>query len=214
MSPESTKLFSIDEKDILQEIMNIAFGNATADLAEVIDIHVQLNVPEIQTLYIKELADFLKSTLTNTAATSIIEQKFQGEFKGSGVLVFSEKAGRCLISILDKNKADSPESTSTAALEKGALLEVGNILIGACVGKITELLNTFATYSPPQILQEKFDEDAFLAESYDPLQTAIVMKTVFTFKQEDVDGLLLLLTNHESIEWLKKALNDFIDSYE
>ncbi len=214
MNPESTQIFSVDEKDILQEIMNIAFGNATADLAEVIDIHVQLNIPEIQTLYIKEIADFLKSALTNTAATSIIEQKFQGEFKGSGLLVFSEKAGQCLVSILDKSKDDSPESISTAALEKGALLEVGNILIGACVGKITELLNTFATYSPPQMLQAKFDEDAFLAESYDPMQTAIVMKTVFTFKQEDVDGLLLLLTNHESIGWLKKALNDFIESYE
>ncbi len=214
MNPESTKMFSVDEKDILQEIMNIAFGNATADLAEVIDIYVQLSVPEIQILYIKELSDFLKSALKNAATTSIIEQKFQGEFKGSGLLVFPEKAGRCLVSILDNNKSNSSENTSTAALEKGALLEVGNILIGACVGKITELLNTFATYSPPQILQEKFNEDTLLAEFYDPLQTAIVMKTVFTFKQEDVDGLLLLLTNQESIGWLKKALNKFIESYE
>jgi chemotaxis protein CheC len=214
MNPEPTEMFSVDEKDILQEIMNIAFGNATADLAEVIDIYVQLSVPEIQILYIKELSDFLKNALKNTAATSIIEQKFQGEFKGSGLLVFPEKAGRCLVSILDNNKDSSPENASTAALEKGALLEVGNILIGACVGKITELLNTFATYLPPQILQEKFNEDTFLAEFYDPMQTAIVMKTVFTFKQEDVDGLLLLLTNHESIGWLKKALNKFIESYE
>jgi len=34
-----------EETDILQEIMNIAFGRAASDLAEYIDIFVILSVP-------------------------------------------------------------------------------------------------------------------------------------------------------------------------
>ncbi len=214
MNTEETQIFTTDEKDILQEIMNIAFGNATADLAEVIDIHVQLNIPEIQVLDMTELASFLKDTINPITDTSVIEQKFQGEFKGSGLLVFPEGAGKALISTLDKNKKERTEQLSTAALEKGALLEVGNILIGACIGKISELLNTFATYSPPQVIQQKFNEKKFLSEVYDPMQTAIMMKTIFAFQKENINGLLLIMTNHESIGWLKKALNTFMDSYE
>ena len=35
------------EKDALQEIMNISFGQAAADLSDVIDLYVTLTVPFI-----------------------------------------------------------------------------------------------------------------------------------------------------------------------
>ena len=50
MTSQPKPIFSEEEKDILQEIMNIAFGNATADLAEVIDIYVLLSVPDIKVI--------------------------------------------------------------------------------------------------------------------------------------------------------------------
>ena len=214
MDAKPSEMFSDEEKDILQEIMNIAFGNATADLAEVIDIYVLLSVPEIQIIEIGKLPDYLDKTISSGSAISMVEQKFWGEFKGSGLLVFPGSAGKSLISLLDESKAEELESGSIATLEKGALLEIGNILIGACVGKISELLSTFATYSPPQVLRKNADENNFTSDLYDPNQTAIVMKTIFKFEKKNIDGLLLILTNQESITWLRKALHDFMDSYE
>ncbi len=43
-------IISEEERDILQEVMNIAFGKASAELAELIDIYVVLSIPDIKLL--------------------------------------------------------------------------------------------------------------------------------------------------------------------
>lgn len=211
---DTLESFSDHEKDILQEIMNIAFGNATADLAEVVDIYVMLSVPSVQVVKIGELSNYLKDTIKSEGASNIIEQKFWGNFKGSGLLVFPGGTERDLLALMEEQPRDEVEDTPMATLEQGGLLEIGNILIGACVGKVTELLDTFVTYSPPMVLQGELNNCDFLFEHFDPAQTAIIMKTVFTFEKKDISGFLLILTNHDSVGWLRDALNEFLDSYE
>ena len=214
MTSEVNEIISAEEKAILGEIMNIGFGNATADLAEVIDIYVQLNVPDIQIVKVGELPDYIKETIVSYDEVSIIDQKFWGDFSGSGLLVLPARAAQELMALLMHNESDFVPGKPMASLEEDTLMEIGNILIGACVGKISELLNTFATYSPPQVINQFIsDYDAFI-ESFDPFQTAIIMKTVFKFENNDLDGLLLLLANQESIAWLKKALPEFLEPYQ
>ncbi len=214
MNSKPNVIFSDDEKDILQEIMNIAFGNATADLADVVDIYVQLSVPSIQIIDIGALPKYLRDTINSEGESDIVEQKFWGNFKGSGLLVFPSGTGKDLLTMLEDQQTSTHENMSIATLEKGGLLEIGNILIGACVGKVSELLDTFVTYSPPQVIQGDSSGYEYLIEHFDTSQTAIVMKTIFNFKEKDISGFLLILTNYESIDWLRNALNDFMESYE
>ncbi|MFH2064608.1 MAG: chemotaxis protein CheC [Pseudomonadota bacterium] len=207
-------IFSAEEKEILQEIMNIAFGNATADLAGVVDIYVVLSVPKIQVINIGNLPDYMRTTLKATGKTQIVDQRFWGDFNGSGFLVFPTGAGDDLISLLEDRSMEDLRSKPKDVIEREVLTEIGNILIGACVGKMSELLNTFVTYSPPRVVTEKEGECDHLVDQFDPDQPAIVMKTVFKFKQKDVNGFLLILTNQESIGWLRKSLSEFMESYE
>ncbi|MBA4368925.1 MAG: chemotaxis protein CheC, partial [Desulfobacterium sp.] len=199
-------IFLEEEKEILQEIMNIAFGNATADLAGVIDIYVVLSVPKIQVINIGNLPEYLRDTLNASGKTRIVDQRFWGDFNGSGFLVFPTGAGDDLISLLEDKRLEDLHSKSEELIEQEVLTEIGNILIGACVGKMSELLNTFVTYSPPRVMTENESECKHLVEQFDKDQPAIVMKTVFKFKQKDVNGFLLILTNQESIAWLRKSL--------
>ena len=94
---------SDEEKEILQEIMNIAFGKAAADLAEVINIFVVLSVPYIQMLKAQDLPEYLKTQVSEYNRISIVEQNFWGEFKGSAFLVFQASAGRELVSLFGDN---------------------------------------------------------------------------------------------------------------
>lgn len=215
MNDEAGIVFSGEEKDVLQEIMNIAFGNAAADLAEVVDIYVLLSVPSIHIINIGTLPTYMESALKSDVDSDIIEQKFWGEFKGSGVLVFPSGAGRDLISVFEgKGVENDEENGAVEIFEQGGMQEIGNILIGACVGKVSELLDTFVTYSPPKIFEGDTRDPNCLVDHFDPLQAAIVMKTVFTFQDKNISGFLLILTSHESIGWLKKALNRFLEHYE
>jgi chemotaxis protein CheC len=208
-----SSVISEEEKEILQEIMNIAFGKAAADLAEVINIFVVLSVPYIKVLKAAELPDYLKGQVSEYNKISIVEQNFWGDFKGSAFLVFQASAGKELLAIFgDGNDTSSFEMAD--ALEKETLMEIGNILIGACVGKLAELLKDSVTYSPPRVVTENTPNDAIPPSLFDADSSAIVLKTLFSFEERNVNGFLFLVTSHDSIQWMKKALVEFMEQYE
>jgi chemotaxis protein CheC len=214
MSTQVEKLLSGEETEILQEIMNIAFGKSAADLADVIETHVVLSVPYIKIIQITELPVYFKDNVKEYKKISIVEQKFWGKFKGEALLVFSSGAGRELIRMLQQDEGSGYESDPVEILERESLMEVGNILIGACVGKLTEVLKDVVTYAPPMVIVEKEYAEAIAESRYDPNSTAIVLKTEFRFEEGNVSGFLFLITSQESVSWLKNALHVFIEQYE
>ena len=208
------QLIGAEEKDVLQEIMNIAFGNAAAELAQVINIFVVLSVPYVQILRARELPEYIKSEVGDCESVSIVEQDFWGEFKGNAIMVFQSGAGRELAFMLNADDSEIFEPGATDRFESEILMEVGNILIGACVGKLAELLGDVIQYSPPKVLVENHANDALPQHLFDPGSSAIILRTMFRFNDKDIGGFLFLITNHESIAWLKGALADFMAQYD
>lgn len=211
---QSIQDFSDDEVAILQEIMNIAFGQSASDLADVIDTHVVLAVPFIKVLQVLELPGYIKEQVKEYKQVSIVEQKFWGKFKGDALLIFSSGSGKELINMLQADDRQGMDAGPVDILERETLMEVGNILIGACVGKLAELLHDIVTYTPPLVMVEKEYEEAVTSGHYDPEKTAIVLKTDFRFENGNVSGFLFLVTSNESIKWLKDSLQIFIEQYE
>jgi chemotaxis protein CheC len=207
------QLIGAEEKDILQEIMNIAFGNAAAELAQVINIFVVLSVPYIRVLMARELPEYIKSEVTGCDSVTIVEQDFWGDFKGNALLVFQSGAGRELAFMLNGDDGIF-EPGVTDRFESEILMEVGNILIGACVGKLAELLGDVIQYSPPKVLIENHANDALPQNLFDAFCSAIILKTMFRFNDKDIGGFLFLVTSHESIGWLKGALAKFMEQYD
>jgi len=213
-------LFSEEERDILQEIMNIAFGNATAELADLIDIQVILSIPDVKIIDFQSLPDYLGEAINHGSKNSVTGQKFWGDFSGSGLLFLPVGTERVLSKFLNVSSLDGGENTPDEdtlppeTLKCGLLLEISNILVGACVGKISDLLNTSVSYTPPELLTIDSSDYQFLLKHFNADQAAIVMKTLFQFEQQDINGLLLVMTNHDSVKWLKNALHEFINAYE
>jgi chemotaxis protein CheC len=214
MSIETGNTLNTEEIEILQEIMNIAFGQSAADLADVIDTHVVLSVPFIKIMHATELPEYFRDHVKGHKKISIVEQKFWGKFKGDALLVFSSGAGRELVKLLQQEERPSFASDHIEILESESLMEVGNILIGACVGKLAEVLRDVVTYTPPLVVVEKIFEEAIAESQYDSNSTAIVLKTDFCFEKGDVSGFLFLVTSNESVSWLRDALRIFIEQYE
>lgn len=214
MTPESRPVFlAEDELEILKEIMNIAFGKATADLAELINIFITLTVPDVRIVATDELQSYIKEEVREYDRVSLVEQKFWGEFNGSALMIFPSDSGRELITLLTNEGTDSLESDPISELEKGTLMEIGNILIGACVGRIAELLGDVLTYSPPIVYVERLSKEGFFQQSSDTNSPVITLKTLFNFENKDVTGFLFLVTSHKSIAWLSKSLNEFLEQY-
>ena len=82
----SAIIISDEELDILQEVMNIAFGKASADLAEVIDIYVVLSIPDIKLLKTAEVPGYIEAEINDFENISVIKQNYTGKFHGSALL--------------------------------------------------------------------------------------------------------------------------------
>ena len=213
-SSQTATIFSQDEASILEEVMNIAFGKASSDLAEVIDIRILLNVPNVEVLQAEDLLQRIKEETREYNSISIIEQNFWGKYTGSALLVFPSTAIKGLVSLFDEDD-ESPENSPL--LEKETLLEVGNILIGACVGKVAELLDDIVSFSPPRLIPrviiDNVSSDTVTPKLDDPGKYAVLMKTVFHIEDKDISGFLFLVANQESMDWLKTALNIFMEKF-
>ena len=52
-----------DEKDCLQELMNVAYGSATAAISEILDAFAKLSIPKIQIINASDLKNYLSDEL-------------------------------------------------------------------------------------------------------------------------------------------------------
>lgn len=207
-------VLSSKEQDTFQEIMGIGFGSAAADLAGVIDIHVQLTVSTIAVIPSADLLDYIQKNLPDAHEISFIEQNFWSKFQGTAMLTFPAGAGRALLSLMGAmNEELGFESDPMHTLEKEMLMEIGNILTGACVGKVAELLGDFVIYSPPRVLIGTIKNANVSRMASDHKNFATILQTVFHFGEQDLKGCLFLIVNHDSLDWLRQALKNFLEQY-
>jgi len=210
-SPDS--IITSDEKEILEELMNIAFGSASAELGEASGIRVSLSVPEIHIIDTKEIPVFLENILVKPSLQKqIVEKNFMGDFAGKSFLVFSADQASSFFGPTQNTATGGSPPLGAAPGE--LLLDIGTILIGSCIDKIAELLETGVSYSPASITSGIDDLISNLPRFDKSFPSAILLKTVFSFEKKNINGFLLVITSPDSITWLKRAIFNFMESYE
>ncbi len=198
------------ELDALKELMNVGFGRAAATLSEVMDLHVVLSVPRIELVPIDELAAHVGGEVDDPKSFNVVEQFFLGQFEGSSFLLLPEEEGRRLVDLLVGEDADADAPLDS--LERDTIIEIGNIIIGACVSKVAELLGDVVTYRPPRFAAGALDRELLARYVKPGPGMALVMKTLFRFERRDVFGLLFLVTTDEGLGWLKRAVAAWLES--
>ena len=201
--PDRTELLNPLQKDVLQEVMNISFGQAAADLSEVINLYVTLTVPYINLLEYESIKPFIADEITGSDDISMVKQFFSGKFSGSSILIFPHGEGNKLLNLFGENLQDTSLEYDTAMLERETLIEISNIIMGACIGKIAELLKDVVSYSPPRYFSREQIADTLHTSFSGKNSFAIVFKTVFHFRDFDASGLLFLISDQATLEWLK-----------
>ena len=196
------------ERDALKEIMNIGFGRAAATLSDVIDLHVLLSIPRIEILPAADVFSFIGNEMNDGDRFFVIEQYFLGTLKGASYLFFPEREGTRLVRILSEQDEPYSNQREFDELLREMVLEIGNIIIGACVGKIAELLGNTVTYQPPRCvsLTDKPHDGTYQFAG----SVILLFQTVFSFEKENVRGFLFIATAESSLKWIREAVDAFI----
>ncbi len=163
--------------------MNIAFGQAAAELAEVIDISVTLSFPKLNIVKVCDLLTHISNDVHYVNKCNLVEQRFNGKAGGVAYLIFPPDTEKEFVSMFHMDEDDNDHEVFID-VEREVLSEVGNILIGACISKIFDLLKTSVTYAPPHTMIGHKFEDHLLKGCFTGDDYAIMLNTGFSLSEK------------------------------
>jgi chemotaxis protein CheC len=201
------------ELDALKEIMNIGFGQAAVALSEGIDLRVMLSVPRITVLESEKIRPFIDAEMVFSPSSSycMVEEGFHGKVSGKALLLLPQSETSVFAASLGLGGEKGAAGTRLAGLGEGTFLEIGNILVGACVGKVAELFDDQVLFRPPSYTPPPIDADGMEKRLGAEGDIALVFKTLFNFGKEDVCSFLFLVVSEYGIGWVRQAVAAYLE---
>lgn len=186
--------------DALKEIGTIGAGHAASGLSILLNNVVEIAVPKVQLLALKDIVNSLGSADQSVCA---IYLELKGEISGFAMLIFSTENAENLIKIMLGSHKDSLDSFNE--YEESALKELGNISTAAYLYALASLTGFKITCSIPFLAVDMLGAvlDQVLAIIAEEVDSAVLIETDFHIRQNKVNGYFLLLPN---IEGLQKIL--------
>lgn len=200
------ELLNQDHLEVLSELFNIGVGKAAAVLSEMVDEEVSLSVPYIEC---NEFEQAIKKLQASTAAqVDAVEQTFNGQFSGIACLIFSEKSSFLLVQRLLGSEVPLDELTE---MEHDALREVANIILNACFGTISDILNVPLESGLPKLISGTCsDVLSPISSEIDQNPIALIMQVTFSLPHGQIDGNITYIMTANSANNLSIALDTYV----
>jgi len=188
--------------DALTELINIAFGLTAAKLSEISGCRVRLDAPIVGIYPMDTLARELKTFVTGPMTS--IHQVFGGPISGDAILFLNFEGAVKLSNLFVEEHLRTQHLDSS----KGEILtEIGNMLLGACLGVFGNLLEVRVSFSIPMLHLESLEHFlTSLSIGGDELQHAVVIATSFHIREQGVDGRLVIVLGVSSLDRLIQAV--------
>ena len=186
-----------DLRDSLRELSNIAVGRAADLLARLLNTFVIMPIPAVNLLERSELSMAL-SSVQGTHSVSAVCQGFTG----------SKIAGEALLIFNDANFTDMAELTHfegeiTEQIELELLMDISNILIGACLKGLAEQLDINFSQGQPFLLGQHINIDELLGRNPSGWQRLLTIELPYKLEGRLVNCDLLLLFTNDSLAVLR-----------
>lgn len=122
--------------DVLKEIGNIGAGNATTALATMLNIKVDMSVPNVALLPFDNISSFIGSE-EQTVVGILLE--IQGDIDGMMMFLFDMKSAHHLVNSLMMRDVHQDENgmADFSEMEMSALNEIGNIVSGSYLSALS-----------------------------------------------------------------------------
>lgn len=193
------------QADALRELISIAFARTGAALSELTEQRVLLEVPEVAVYPLAVLSDHLATYLAGELAT--VHQLFSGAVSGDAMLLMKIDDAARLTDVLTNQQTGSHHMDASS---REVMVEVGNILLNACLGMFGNILQVHITFSVPRLQRESLDE-LFQSIVIDQkgISHALVTYTRFRLRNTAVDGSLVIVMGVTSLEYILKAIDEW-----
>ena len=186
--------------DGYREVANVAMGQASALLARVLNTFVIMPIPNVNMIEVSELRMAIQQVDTDDKLAAVCQGFIGGGIAGEAMLVFSES------SYEDIAKLTNYDGELDESAEIELLMDLSNILIGACMKGIADQFDIGFSLSHPTVLGRHGSAQDLLKNSNTWTKTLAIDMNV-SIEGHKINGSLLLLFSEDSISRLNYLIS-------
>ena len=184
----SNAILDSDEKDCLQELMNISYGAATAAITQIVNKFATLNIPRIEIVNPVEFRNYLNKRFNGNNSYFVCSQILNGNIAGENMFIMDNESINNLAKEFGLDESEINEDEL-----KDIMLEISNIISTTTISKLCDLLNSNVIFSPPSIsIVSSIEnyENNYKAEYH----YIIIIATELLFEDQNIHGELVILS--------------------
>ncbi|TXR54350.1 histidine kinase [Reinekea thalattae] len=186
-----------DLRDCFQEISNVAVGRAADLLARLLNTFVVMPIPVVNLLERSELSMAL-SAVADAESVSAVCQGFTGaKIAGEALLIFNDA------SFSDMAELTQYTGDITEQIQLELLMDISNILIGACLKGLAEQLDVNFSQGQPYLLGQHLNIGELLNNNSTDWSRLLTIEIPYKLEGRKVNCDLLLLFTEDSLKVLR-----------
>lgn len=191
------------QMDAVAEVINIGFARAASALSEITGARVLLDAPQVAIYPINEVSAAFKGYIDSDVAT--VHQIFTGPVAGDALLIL-DLAGASQLARLMTNDDTKPGQLDTS--DREVLMEIGNILLNACLGTFGNLLHVRIAFAVPRLQLDSLDDLlTSLVIGSEELRYGVVAFTSFRLRDSAIAGYLVVVLGVASLDRLFQEID-------
>jgi chemotaxis protein CheC len=205
----SEPVLNEDQRDALQEVANLAMGQAATRLARLLDAFIELSVPRVKVVAINDAAQALREMTGIEDTVSAVRQGFRSDIKGEALVICRSDSIEKLCSLVSD---PYPSSAYEATNQRELVFDVANVLTGACVSCILDQLGRTPVFSAPGLLGEAMTLEDVFQSGVLAWEVALLVEVNFALEDQSFRAHLVMLMAEESIRQMNDALDALLSS--
>jgi chemotaxis protein CheC len=198
-------LMSDVKRDALGEIVNVGMGVAGSALARVLNAFVELTVPSVDLVDRRRIATLLDTGTWTSDELIAVRQSFFGRIKGESLILFDGSETTRLADLVGHDESPTVEQ------QHELLLDLANIVIGACVNGIAEPLHEVVSFVAPAILVGRPKVCEFAMQDSGTWQRGLVINVDFKLEARSFHSRVLVFLAEQSLELIDREISRFLD---
>jgi len=201
--PEIT--LSADMRDCYQEIANVAMGRAGDLLARLLNVFVELPIPNVNFIEVSELRMALKDIENHESTSGICQGFISAGISGEALLILNDSSFKDVASLMNY-QYDADMGT-----ELELLMDLANVLIGACLKGVSEQLDIQFSQGHPEVLGQHRKISDLIANNANKWKKTLAIEISYSIENYPIKCDLLLLFTENSMQTLNNKLAYLID---
>lgn len=194
-----------DLRDCYQEIANVAMGQAGDLLARLLDVFVLLPIPNVNLIEVSELSMALSAVEAHESTSGVCQGFIGAGISGEALLILNDSSFKDVASLMNY-QYEVDEST-----ELELLMDLANVLIGACLKGVSEQLDMPFSQGHPVVLGQHRKISELIATNSTKWRRTLAIEISYNIENYPIKCDLLLLFTEASMQTLNNKIAYLLD---